>query len=849
MRLKPAAKITLLHILIGLFWIYLSDRILSVFMNVNEGQEYILFQNIKGALYIITTGSLLYFLLKSFYKKNNEKVEELEARQAELSELQQVTLTCNWEYDIQLKTVNCTAVAHDIFEIDGALKNLNEFFLPEYLKHIENRAVVLQALANAGTNGESFDLEFEIITAKGNEKWIRMVGKPFMKYGKELKIFGSYQDITLSKINEQKITRLNRVYNFITDLNKAIVKTADEQTLLKEVCDIAVNIGHFRMAWIGKLEESTKLIIPFVYAGAEDGYLTEINTITIKDEPEGRGPTSMAIKELKPFYSNDLETDALVAPWRAAQLQRGYYSSIALPIIKFGKVFGVFSLYAPVKNFFDDKEIGLLQDATADIAHALENIRKENLRMEAETSLAKSEEQYRMIVETASEGIWMIDENGFTSFANRQMVQMLGYNNGELMGKHLSDFMDEEGKLNAIENIQRREKGIAEIHDFRLRKKDGTFLWAQLNTNSIFKNEQYDGALAMITDISSRKEAEAKMIEALDRYEMVAKATSDTIWDWDIVNDCINYNKGITQVFGYKNEEIKNIFHWWKNNIHKSNRVDFQNLLDEVFLNREQVFQTAYRFRCSDGNYKYVVDRAFVTYDNTGKPIRIIGTMQDVTKETESESRIEKAVTIMQEQERQQMGMELHDNVNQILAVSLLYLGLTKEGIEKKQDVTKLITQTEDYIKHVADEVRRLSHELAPVSFNDFSLKQVFDILISNMNAGKLFTIKMEIAHLDNVVVPVDLKINFYRILQEQLNNIIKHAHAKEVIITLTKEDEVLKLLIADDGKGFDTKIISTGIGLENIKRRVKLFSGNFSLHTAPGKGCEIIVEVPVEMD
>ncbi|MBK8089282.1 MAG: GAF domain-containing protein [Chitinophagaceae bacterium] len=722
MRINPAFKITLIYCAVGFLWIYLSDRFLFLFFQLKTENDQIIFQNIKGFFYVIITGYLLYALMKSFYKKNDDRLSELEVKQQQLSAIQTLTKTGNWEYDILQQKIIWSEVTEQIFEVDASYKLNHDFILTHHLKHKENKETVRNALKDAEVTGASFDLELEIVSAKGNEKWIKFVGKPVVENSTCIKIIGSYQDITELKNKEEKIIELSRLYHVITDVNKATVRLKDELTLFKEVCEIAVTVGLFRMAWIGKVDEETQTIVPIVHAGAEEGYLSQINIITYKDEPLGRGPTGSALREGKHFVCNDIETDPRVQPWRDAQLKRGYKSSISLPITKGGKVIGAFTLYAPQKNFFDNQEVELLKDATADLAYALENMEKELLRQKAESNV----------------------------------------------------------------------------------------------------------------------------LEALERYDIVSKATSDTIWDWDIESGTIFYNKGISNVFGYTDSEIVNTFAWKEMNIHKGNISHVKKKFNEVFYNREQIVQCEYRFRCADGRYKFVLDRAFVKYNANGDPSRVIGTMQDITSEIEYEIRVEKAVITTQEQERLQIGMELHDNVNQILSVSLLYLGMIKENNANGLNVDGTISKSEQYIKDAINEIRRLSHELAPVSLKDISLHEAFEILTSSINENKKISIKLHIDPMDKNQMPGDLKINMYRILQEQMNNIVKYAEATEVTISLTADEDFFRLMIVDNGKGFEPKVKSKGIGLENMRRRAKLFSGEFKLNTSPGNGCEVIVEIPL---
>ena len=134
------------------------------------------------------------------------------------------------------------------------------------------------------------------------------------------------------------------------------------------------------------------------------------------------------------------------------------------------------------------------------------------LRVRAEAELRASEQRYRTIVETANEGIWALDANDRTAFVNAKMAAMLGYGVDELLGRPLTDFMDERAAAVARHNLARRRQGVAEQHDFRFRRKDGGELWAMLSASPFADDAgHYAGAIAMVTDVTAAKKAEQQL--------------------------------------------------------------------------------------------------------------------------------------------------------------------------------------------------------------------------------------------------------------------------------------------------------------------------------------------------
>lgn len=135
--------------------------------------------------------------------------------------------------------------------------------------------------------------------------------------------------------------------------------------------------------------------------------------------------------------------------------------------------------------------------------------------------------------------------------------------------------------------------------------------------------------------------------ESKERYDIVAKATSDTVWDWNIKENEFLWNKGIQGVYGYKKEEVGNNSKWWFDRIHPEDSIRMSVKLYSFLEQKTQKWQDEYRFKCRDGSYKYVLDRGFLLFDENGEPVRMIGAMQDITKRKEEEQRLKLLETVI----------------------------------------------------------------------------------------------------------------------------------------------------------------------------------------------------------
>jgi len=217
----------------------------------------------------------------------------------------------------------------------------------------------------------------------------------------------------------------------------------------------------------------------------------------------------------------------------------------------------------------------------------------------------------------------------------------------------------------------------------------------------------------------------------------------------------------------------------------------------------------------------------------------------DVTEKKQYEHKIIKAIIKTQEDERYEIGGELHDNVCQILAASQMNLGMLKRSLVPSS--MQLFDQCNQNIRLALDEIRNLSHRLAPAFFDDSNLEEAFRRLFNTFNMQD----QGFLLHVDPKVlkypISLDIQLNIYRILQEQLRNIQKYANATLIEVDVIIYNNKLKMRVSDNGIGFNLKTAQRGIGLANMKRRTELFSGKFEIDSSPGNGCVIAIDIPLK--
>jgi len=199
-----------------------------------------------------------------------------------------------------------------------------------------------------------------------------------------------FSDITERRRAEEEVRRLNRELRAVSACNQALVRATNEQTLLTEVCQIICDVAGYRFAWVGLAEhDEAKTVRVAGWGGKEDGYLANAR-ITWADTESGRGPTGSSIRTGKTYYTQDFQTSPEIALWRDAALERGYRSSIALPLFRDdGAAFGTLSVYSTQPNAFTPEEIRLLEELAGDLAFGITGLRARAAHRQAENEKEK----------------------------------------------------------------------------------------------------------------------------------------------------------------------------------------------------------------------------------------------------------------------------------------------------------------------------------------------------------------------------------------------------------------------------------------------------------------------------
>ena len=381
---------------------------------------------------------------------------------------------------------------------------------------------------------------------------------------------------------------------------------------------------------------------------------------------------------------------------------------------------------------------------------------------------------------------------------------------------------------------------------FMFKRYDGS-LASTVSRANILRDEK-GKALSMvgaIKDVSRLQELENKLEEEIilkkqhsEIFRLAAKLSYDGIWDWNIETNDFFLGEGFEELFGYAIKTNKGNLADWSRHLHPNDKEAFEAGLQDAISSSSTKWEHAYRFIRADGSTAKVFGRASIIRDDEGKAYRMIGVIHDLSRQKELEEKLEQEIRLKVKQieeatedakdmERSDIGKELHDNVNQLLGTSRMYLDIAKREGGNNQ---MYVSRSSEYILTAIEEIRKLTKGMTTDIIKNLGLCEAIKNLTQDTMEASSIKISYILKRFVESSVSDKFKQNVFRIVQEQLNNILKHANATQVAITLSQTKKVILLNITDNGLGFDTAKAQRGIGIVNIKSRAAAYSGKADL-------------------
>ncbi|MGH7479652.1 MAG: PAS domain-containing sensor histidine kinase, partial [Candidatus Methylomirabilales bacterium] len=471
--------------------------------------------------------------------------------------------------------------------------------------------------------------------------------------------------------------------------------------------------------------------------------------------------------------------------------------------------------------------------------------------------------------ETAPDGMVLVRPDGTIALANEQMEKLFGYRSEELIGQGV-EMLALEGFR--TEQVQRRRDAFGDSRDrprgsgleLYGRRKDGSEVPVEIRLSPL---QAPEGVLvcAAIRDVTERKGAEEALRESEARFRTMANTAPVMIWMSGTDKLCTFFNKGWLDFTGRSLEQ--ELGNGWAEGVHQE---DLDRCL-EVYVSSfdaRQAFTVEYRLRRHDGEYCWVLDNGVPRFAPDGTFLGYIGSATDITERKRAEEALQKSEAALrrsqeglrdlagklltaQEEERRRLARELHDDLTQRLAVLAIEAGRLEQQLHgTAAPVLERLRQMKEQIVKLSADVHGISRQLHPSILDDLGLVSAMESECAHLTQREGIAVKYE-SHNVPTTLPRDVALCLYRIAQEALRNIAKHAQTTEAFVALVGAKDAITLSVWDDGVGFDPAQVhrKPGLGLASMEERVRLIRGELSVKSHPGRGTEIEVVAPVRRD
>jgi PAS domain S-box-containing protein len=467
-------------------------------------------------------------------------------------------------------------------------------------------------------------------------------------------------------------------------------------------------------------------------------------------------------------------------------------------------------------------------------------------RVNAQENLRKSEARYRTLSEATFEAIF-ISEKGVCLDVNPRAAELFGYGYDELIGIFGTDVIAAESK----ELVKRHMlSGYERPYEAIAQKKDGSKFQVEIR-GKMMRYEDKDVRITVIRDINDQKQAAEALRKSEERYRDLFNSIPIGLYRTAPEGSILDVNPAMVDILGYPDRAALIQVNSLETYVDPDDRKRFQQLLEEQGF----VHDFTVRLRRYDGKSIWVTINTTIVHHTDSNMTYFEGAMADISSRIETEELIHKlSQQLMQAQEgeRKMISRELHDTVAQDLSVAkmkcdLIYAELQNKGIPEDQQIKEISIALQKTILGV----RNMAYDLRPPVLEELGLVETIYRLCEDFAQMWGMQVDFQSAGLKNLKLDYDIQINLYRLVQEGLTNIRKHAAADWVTLKLAAAFPNIILRIEDNGRGFDVQRREAAagkekrMGLRSMQERAILLNGEMKLQSKPGQGTKISIKLP----
>ena len=501
-----------------------------------------------------------------------------------------------------------------------------------------------------------------------------------------------------------------------------------------------------------------------------------------------------------------------------------------------------------------------------------QRVRKNTADLEqTNAAMRNSEDRFRLFIEHAPAAIAMFDRDMRYLAASRRWMEEYRLA-GNIVGRSHYDVCPEvSGRWKEVHRRGLAGEVLAADED-RFVRDDGTTQWITWNVRPWFCGDEVSGIVIATEDVTSRVEAKNALHEREERSDQVIRLAHFGIVDHDHRTGKVYWSPVMREIYGVRPDEPASM-EGYIQLIHPEDREAVVTAIKQAHdPSGDDLFSMEHRLLYPDGGVRWVSFRSWTLFDNDGserRPTRTLGAMIDITKRKQAEEALHRnqqelhqqqvqleeltsKLLTAQERERQRIARDLHDDVSQRLAALVLEVAsLERRPSTVPAEFTQALRPLREQLEHLSDDVHTLAYRLHPSLLEHAGLRPAVEDHVQQVSRRTGLPVHLKILDVPNTVT-LDQATCLFRVMQESVQNVVKHAQATTVTVQLRGSSKGIGLSVIDNGKGFDPQDLRAhqqGLGLSSMEERLRQLHGFLRIQSRPSYGTKVCAWVPCEVE
>jgi two-component system, NarL family, sensor histidine kinase UhpB len=359
-----------------------------------------------------------------------------------------------------------------------------------------------------------------------------------------------------------------------------------------------------------------------------------------------------------------------------------------------------------------------------------------------------------------------------------------------------------------------------------------------------------------------RRLAQEALRLSQERFESVARAATEAIWDWNLETNTFWWSDGIQKLFGYRPEDVSTRVEWWLERLHPEDKDRVMRTIRQVADAGGRTWAGYYRFKRKDGSYASVMDHGYILHKPDGRPARVVGGIRDISERRRAEEALKNSrrqlralsarLQSAREAERTSVAREIHDELGQVLTALKLNLDWLERKIGDREHDRSLnplldrVVECGEMIDSAIHSVQRIATDLRPGLLDHLGLAAALQQEAHRFQKRSGITCEVHLPP-NHLGLPREVATAIFRILQEALTNVVRHAQATAVRVKLEADAERVVLEVEDNGRGIRPNDVAAArsLGLLGMRERASVLGGDVAIEPVTPRGSRVTLRLP----